>query len=534
MMRFGVVNCATEFCVRSSRPYADPFNDAMLDVVFVEPGGSERIVPAFWAGDDIWTVRYAPGVAGRHAYRTVCTDVDNAGLHDVRGELEVRPYEGADPVSRHGPLRVSDNRCYLEHRDGTPFFWLGDTWWHGLTGRFGWPDDVRILAADRVAKGFTLVQIVAGLVPELTEDRFWSEWSANRGGWAWEKGFSRINPRFFDEADLKIGHLVRVGLVPCIVGAWGYYLKYTGVEKMKQHWRYLVARYGAYPVIWCLAGEVNMPAYDSPRREEESRELKAGWTEVARYLRRVDPYNHPVTAHPSRPDSREMLDDESLVDVDMLQTGHRYESLEPTVRCVRECVAKRPRYPVVIGEVCYEGEYGSNWQDLQRFFFWTSMLSGSAGHTYGANGIWQMNSPEHFFVGIRTYGDAGWEETMHLPGSRQLGLSKRFLERYPWHQFEPVAQGATPRTDRISPFVAGIPGRVWMLYLAGEALDGRFWGLIGQDIGIEPGVAYHAFFFNPRDGRELDLGQVVPGEDGRWPVPEKPTREDMILVLEAA
>jgi hypothetical protein len=196
-------------------------------------------------------------------------------------------------------------------------------------------------------------------------------------------------------------------------------------------------------------------------------------------------------------------------------------------------VAKRPRYPVLIGEVCYEGEYGSNWEDLQRFFFWTSMLSGSCGHTYGANGVWQMNSPDAYFVGIRTYGDAGWAETMHLPGSRQLGLAKRFLERYPWHDFAPVVQARRYETDRISPFMAGVPGKVWMIYLAGEALDRKFWGLMGADIAIEPDTTYRAFFFNPRDGSETDLGPVVPDAEGRWPVPQKPTREDMILVLEA-
>ena len=30
---------------------------------------------------------------------------------------------------------------------------------------------------------------------------------------------------------------------------------------MKKHWRYLAARYGALPVVWCAAGEVNLPYY---------------------------------------------------------------------------------------------------------------------------------------------------------------------------------------------------------------------------------------------------------------------------------
>ena len=36
----------------------------------------------------------------------------------------------------------------------------GDTWWMGLTQRLRWPEDFQSLAADRVRKGFSVVQIV--------------------------------------------------------------------------------------------------------------------------------------------------------------------------------------------------------------------------------------------------------------------------------------------------------------------------------------------------------------------------------------
>ena len=72
---------------------------------------------------------------------------------------------------------------------------------------------------------------------------------------------SRINPAYFDAADLRIQYLVEKGLVPCIVGCWGYHLPMYGEPAMKKHWRNLVARWGAYPVIWCLAGEGSMPYY---------------------------------------------------------------------------------------------------------------------------------------------------------------------------------------------------------------------------------------------------------------------------------
>ena len=529
-----IQNQAVEWSYVSGKAYKDPFNEIELDVLVALPDGNQQRVPAFWAGDQEWRVRYAPPMSGKYLYRTVCSDEANRELHSQEGTLLATPYEGANPLLKHGPLRVSDNGRFLQHADGTPFFWLGDTWWHGLTKRFGWPEDVRALTADRVSKGFTVIQIVAGLLPELTPERFWQEWSANEGGWAWEEDFARINPRFFDAADCRISHLVQSGLVPCVVGAWGYYLQFAGVRNLKKHWRYLVARYGAYPVVWCLAGEMTMPVYGSERAEQDRKELGVGWAEVGRYLKEVDPYAHPRTAHCNSfsSDSRAILGKEGLLDIDLLQAGHTYQTIERAVRFARDQVAQAPRYPVLIGEACYEGEYGSNWQDVQRLLFWTSMLSGSCGHTYGANNIWQINSREQFFVGIRTYGDLPWDEAMSLPGSKHLGVSKRLLERYPWWRFEPCHIPNWDESERISPFMAGIPGQVWLIYLAGEAFDPKFWGLMGQKVRVEDDVTYRAFFFDPRDGRELDLGQVELDQTGQWAIPQKPTREDMVLVLE--
>jgi len=39
----------------------------------------------------------------------------------------------------------------------------------GLTKRFRWPSDFRTLTADRVRKGFSVVQIVAGLYPDMPQ-----------------------------------------------------------------------------------------------------------------------------------------------------------------------------------------------------------------------------------------------------------------------------------------------------------------------------------------------------------------------------
>ena len=127
-------------------------------------------------------------------------------------------------------MQVATDRRYLEHNDGTPFFWLGDTWWMGLSHRLHWPEDVQKLAADRKEKGFTVIQIVAGLYPDMFP---FDPRGANEAGFPWETNYTGISPEYFDAADKRLLYLVDQGFTPCIVGAWGYFMPWMGVEKMK-------------------------------------------------------------------------------------------------------------------------------------------------------------------------------------------------------------------------------------------------------------------------------------------------------------
>ena len=302
MKQLGTQNQIVQWSYVSHRPYADPFNDVTLDVLITDPAGTQRTIPAFWAGENQWTVRYASPLIGIHEYHTACSDTENPDLHDRAGRIEIAPYEGANPLFRHGSIRVAPDHRHLEHRDGHPFFWLGDTWWMGFSRRIRWPEDFRELTADRVAKGFTVIQIVAGLYPDMEPG---DPRSANEAGQAWEEGFTRINPAYFDMADLRVAELVRSGLLPCIVGSWGYYLDFVGPDVLRKHWRYLIARWGAYPVVWCAAGEAMMPYYvgDSALADQKmltGDDRRAFWTELVRFIRQTDAFDHPVTIHPTQ------------------------------------------------------------------------------------------------------------------------------------------------------------------------------------------------------------------------------------------
>ena len=145
----------------SAKTYKNPFVEIEIDAVVTQPDSNKLRIPMFWAGDNRWCLRYSSSVAGVHTFRTECSDNANAKLHGVEGKIEVMTCTGENPLFRHGSIRVAEDKRHFEHADGTPFLWLGDTWWKNLCKRMTW-EGFQELTADRKAKGFNVVQIVCG------------------------------------------------------------------------------------------------------------------------------------------------------------------------------------------------------------------------------------------------------------------------------------------------------------------------------------------------------------------------------------
>jgi len=548
-MLYGATNVPVEWELHAGQVHGDVFAQVEVDVIVERPDGQAWTVPAFWAGDDRFRVRFAGPVPGRYTLRSVCSDATDSGLHDQQAMAEIQPYTGTSPLYRHGRLRVAQSSRTFEHTDGTPFLWLGDTWWMGLTTRLDWPHGFRCLAADRVRKGFNAIQIVAGPLPDFDATiATWNRQQTNEAGWPWmehpgrntaepptPEDFVSINPAFYDLADLRISCLVEMGLMPCMVGMWGYYLPFMGVANAKRHWRNLVARYGAYPVTWCICGETTMPNYGTKPdvRETVAAEQKRGWSDVAAYVDEIDPFANLLSTHPSHLlSARQAVADESVLDFSMLQTGHSaHVSYPASLRCMAESYATAPVMPFLNSEVNYEGIMGGNWHEVQRFLFWTNMLGGACGHTYGAQGMWAMSSRNEPFRGTTfDWGEGFWQDVMHYPGSTHLGLGAEFLRRYPWQRFVPRIESLPE--GRLYAHAAGIPGEIALYYFPVAYTDRAFAGMSGQPISIHPDEHFEAAWFNPRSGDVTPIGHVTPDAAGKW-LPPLPSREDWVLVLEA-
>ena len=257
---------------------------------------------------------------------------------------------------------------------------------------------------------------------------------------------------------------------------------------------------------------------------------------MARYVRSIDPYGNPITIHPSGA-ARDTVDDPGAIDFEMLQTGHDgMRSLPNTVNLITEAFDREPRMPVLNSEVSYEGIGEASRQETQRFMFWSCVLSGACGHTYGANGLWQLNRPGKPFGPSphgMSWGDVAWQEASQLPGSTHVGVAKRLLERYEWWQFKPHPEWISPRWTKdnyLGGYAAGIPEQVRIIFL--PAFKPLQDDIVAQS--IESDVSYRAFLFNPINGDEHDYGIVKPDTKGNWHFADPlPIYQDWVLVLDA-
>ena len=384
----------------------------------------------FWAGEGTWKARYASGELGVHQWHTECNESSDDGLQGATGTIKVVEYQGTNPLYRRGPLRISRTMLAISlikiarHSSGSAI-------------PVGW-----VCASDSSGLAIFNATSATGNRKVLTSSRSWSDYIPicrpsisvvpMRQGFLGRK-ITVIRPAYFDAADQLIGHIVHSGIVPCLVGLWGFHMPWMGEARLKQHWRYVIARYAAYPTVLCVAGEANLPYYLAAGFPFDDRKQVTRWTDVKKVFEKSIPTPGHCQFTPQDlvdPQRRGAIDDPTLLSFDMLQTGHGdIGSLAPTVDTSRWTYDQNPTMPFLNSEVCYEGICACD-DSIQRLMAWSCLLSGAAGHTYGANGIWQVNRPDQPYGKSphgTDYGQTSWDEALALPGSNQTGLAGRIF-----------------------------------------------------------------------------------------------------------
>ena len=106
-------------------------------------------------------------------------------------------------------------------------------------------------------------------------------------------------------------------------------------------------------------------------------------------------------------------------------------------------------------------------------------------------------------------------------------MAKALLMRYSWSKLEARPELIDPRwskEDYWKPFAAEIPGETIFTFIPASYTGATFRNLKSG--------TYRAFFFNPADGTETEIGMINPDASGSWKIAEVPIFQDWVVVLE--
>jgi hypothetical protein len=514
---------AHELTFESERTRDHPFWDVDLTIKLTAPSGRAFTIDGFWDGGQTWRARLRLDEIGEWRWRTVASDGDDSGLHGQSGALACTPYEGPNPVYRHGPVQVAGDGHTLAHADGTPFLWLGDTVWNGLirANDADWDDYL----CTRRAQGFSVVQFFSTQWRALATD------PEGQPSFIEEGEHFTVNPRFYQRLDAKVEAIARHGLLASAIVVLSLFDEEPGwawpVERLIRFARWLRARWGAYHVAWSLGGD---GGFEGERAER--------WKVIG-----AAAYNDPpealVTMHPRGWSwVGDEFRDQSWLTFYIYQSGHSDE--EWKVRWLPEGPhtsdwLKSPPRPIVNIEPNYEDHpsYASGLRftahEVRRATYWSLLRTPTAGVSYGHFSLWAWASvPEPVGQAIRNQPEyllEPWWTVLDTPGTASMTIARRFMESGDWWHLRPAQDilAEQPGDADVRRFVAAActtSGEWAAIYLP-----------IGQVLHLAADVIFgmSARWLNPRTGHWL-AAEAIPAKDSRIAF-TAPNNEDWVLDL---
>ena len=396
----------------STSTHDNPCADVVVHVEFTGPSGEKQTGMAFWDGEQRFLIRHVFSHEGEWRWSTVSSDTSNKGLHGQSGVVTVQPSEDRNVLTRRGYIHVSEDGRLLEHADGTPFLWIGDTCWAAPVQAT--MEEWKAYVADRVAKGYSVLQ--TALAPDWALDnsrRAISPFLSDL------PDITKLNPAYFQTLDEKFAWANDNGLVVFMVGLMETPYRYPPPDQTAVLSRYVAARYSSFEVILS-------PSFDSGIHEAET-------VAAAEAIRKAAP-DTLVTMHMGT-GVGPYFHQANWLSFDVYQSGHNGGNMaKASLRAVgmpEEVFALVPRKPLINGEAMYEGEFGGGY--AVRHLGWLSMLSGAVGYTAGIDELYL------------------WEEDattkMNLPSSAQVSILATTLRAIPWWDLVPAPERILNQPD---------------------------------------------------------------------------------------
>ncbi len=465
------------------------YKNVILSATFNGPDGVSYIVPGFWDGGIIWRIRFSPPVPGQWSY-TINSSDDQLDSSANDGGFTVESPSVADITANpnyRGFLKISPNRRYLTYADGTPFFWMGGTIWDGNSKNMPYETDFKTYVDNRKEKNFSVIQILVAeprlkcQSPHLT--------GCNENGpvfkeinfiykiiykilWVlkfhvFNHQYDEINPANFQNFDLRVRYILDKGMVPYIVFAWAEDFDAISINDSKNYAKYIVARYQAYNVIWCISGE----HYFSND--------KSKFREIGNYVHKIDTLGHLTTIHGwTKGIEREGWNDFVSDTAWELPTEMHDEMLRDFYNL---------RIPFVMVESRYDGNEPDNNYKVFKYA-WEALMAGALGYTYGAKGIWDWATD-------KDYPDP--HTRLDIPSSFQMKYIVEFFSNKEWWKLMPN-NGLVNRGRCLAEL-----GRQYIVWLNGG-------GSVMVNLSGVSGTL-SVKWFNPVTGQIADGGKTIGG-----------------------
>jgi hypothetical protein len=421
------------------------------------------------------------------------------------------------------PLKASANSRYLVDQRNRPVFINGDTPW-SLASQVS-REDVELYLKQRAGLGVNslIITIPEGFYCDGCQD---AEGPRDRYGhkpFLVRNKFTAPNPKYFEHADWVIRRAgdfgMQVLMSPLYTGydsgketSDGWYaavMRDNSVADCRCYGEWIGKRYRAVPNLIYVIGNDRDPGG-----------LRDKLNAFAEGIRSQDA-THLVTYH-ARPgrSSAEVWPPAQYL---WLTLNSTYLYGDVWLKSVEDYF-RVPRMPFVLFESRYENE-GTGKNEIRgtpqqvRLQAYASVLGGSCGHHYGNSPVWHMNAAPGY-----PNGKSPWKLALNDPGALTLlPHIKALFESRAWHTLTPDRdRKLVIRTDEPIPAAVTEDRSTAIIYVPPRRT-------VTVDTSRLSGLSARAWWFNPRDGRHIEIGivQSTPYHKFTGTSPE-----DWVLVLD--
>lgn len=357
-------------------------------------------VSGFYDGDGIYRIRFMPCFEEEYSYRIYgsFSDTEYTGKFTVSGR------------SNHGMVKADG--VHFKYSDGTPYYSIGTTCYAWICQS----EELQSQTIETLKKGaFNKIRFC--IFPKHYDYNYrnpimfpymgtpvdnsnigkynFEDYKADNTENCWD--FTKFNTEYFKMLDRNINALMELGIEADIIlfhpyDRWGF--SKMPPEANDLYLKYVTARYSAYRnVWWSLANEYDLCGYKTIE----------DWEHYAELVTANDPYNHLISIH-----NCVKMYDFSKPWVTHCSIQRQAGELE--LDFIPSWIKKWNK-PVVIDEMCYEGNIEQYWgsisgKEMLRRMWKTYILGGYGGHSecYFGENIWWSHGGELFGESYKRFG----------------------------------------------------------------------------------------------------------------------------------